>query len=126
MILLLLLALGAPVSVAHDDPLEVACYERDYSQQAMNRCAQEAYQRADQAMNAQWTKVRSAFDETEGAKILLEAQRAWLKYRDKHCEAAAFDSLGGSIWPLINFGCLAAQTRERSRELDELIAAEGQ
>jgi uncharacterized protein YecT (DUF1311 family) len=103
------------------DAEEVACFDRDQSQQGMNRCAGDAYQRADKALNAEWAKVLAAFEDAEGKKLLLDGQRAWLKYRDAHCRAAAFENLGGSIWPLINSGCLTSLTRERTRELADLI-----
>ena|SRR5688572_10425 len=106
---------------APDDPIENACYQADHSQQAMNRCAGEAYQRADQALNAQWSKVLARYDDPESKKLLLDAQRVWLKYRDAHCQLAALDSRGGSIWLLLNSGCLASLTRRRTQELKELI-----
>ena len=125
MILALLIAAANAEPPA--DPAEEACYQRDYSQQAMNRCAGEAYQRADKALNAQWKRVLTQYgDDADAKKLLLNAQRAWLKYRDAHCEAAAFDSRGGSIWPLMNSGCLANITRMRTRELADLIGPEGQ
>ena len=121
MILALLLATAA-VDAAPEDPIENACYEADQSQQAMNRCAGEANQRADAALNTQWAKVLTIFgDDAETRKLLLDGQRAWLKYRDAQCQLAALDSRGGSIWPLINSGCLASVTRKRTQELKELI-----
>ena len=105
-----------------DDPIEEACYKADQSQQAMNMCAGEAYQRADKALNARWAKVLAIYGEdAESKKLLLDGQRAWLTYRDAQCNLAALDSKGGSIWLLINSGCLAALTRQRTKELAELI-----
>ena len=110
------LAQGPP-----DDPIENACYQADYSQQAMNRCAGDAYQRADAALNAQWAKVLSVYgDDAESKKLLLDGQRAWLKYRDAQCKLAALDSVGGSMWLMLNSGCLASLTRQRVKELKEL------
>ena len=103
-----------------DDPIETACLERDQSQQGMNRCAGDAYQRADEALNAQWKKALAAYSGNE-RKLLLDSQRAWLRYRDAHCEVAASDAIGGSMWPMLNSGCLASLTRQRTRELKELI-----
>jgi uncharacterized protein YecT (DUF1311 family) len=110
-----------------DDPIETACLERDQSQQGMNRCAGDAYERADKALNAQWAKVLTVYGEDAQSKtLLLDGQRAWLKYRDAQCELAAFDNRGGSIWPLINSGCLASLTRQRTKELTDLIAGESE
>ena len=107
------------------DPVEDACYQADQSQQAMNRCAGDANQRADAALNAQWAKVVAIYgDDAESKKLLLDGQRAWLKYRDAQCQLAALDSRGGSIWPLINSGCFASLTRQRTKELSDLIAGD--
>ena len=116
------LLLAAATTQPIDDPIENACYQADHSQQAMNRCAGDAYQRADQALNTQWAKVLATFgDDAESKKLLLDGQRAWLKYRDAQCQLAALDSRGGSIWLLINSGCLASLTRQRVKELGELM-----
>ena len=121
-----LLALAAAVAAAPiADPIEDACYERDASQQAMNACAGAAYQRADTALNAQWAGVMKIYgDDAEAKTLLLDSQRAWLKYRDGQCQMAAFDSRGGSIWPLMNSLCLAEMTRARTAELKALIEGE--
>ena len=126
MIVALLIA-AAEVQSAPDDPAENACYERDQSQQGMNICAGEAYERADNALNAQWARVLTLYGEdAESKKLLLDGQRAWLKYRDAQCDLAAFDNRGGSIWPLIHSGCLANLTRRRTKELADLIAGESE
>ena len=127
MIVALLLAAAADVQQTADDPVEIACLKTDESQQGMNRCAGDAFERADKALNAMWAKVLARYGgEAKSKKLLLDSQRAWLKYRDSHCELAAYDNIGGSIWPLINSGCLAAATRQRTRELADLIEGEGQ
>ena len=121
MIVPLLLA-AALMQPADDDPAENACYQADYSQQAMNRCAGDAFQRADEALNAQWAKILAGYgDDPETRKLLLDGQRAWLKYRDAHCKLAASDSIGGSMWLMLNSGCLASLTRQRTQELKALI-----
>ena len=123
--ILALLFLAAQAQAALDDPVETACYASDFSQQAMNRCAGEALERADKALNAEWAKVMAGDGKGEDDKLMLEAQRAWIKYRDAHCEAAAYDSKGGSIWPLLVSGCMAELTRRRTRELVAMREGEG-
>ena len=121
MLLFAAVAAAQPVT----DPEETACYQRDESQLAMNICAGDAYERADKALNAQWQKVLDRYgDDAEAKKLLLDGQRAWLKYRDAQCELAAFDNRGGSIWPLISSGCLAQLTRQRTAELANLLEGE--
>lgn len=120
-------AAGQAESTKHDiqDAEEVACYQADYSQQGMNMCAGEAFQRADKALNAQWAKIMADEGDRQEDKLFLESQRAWLKYRDAQCLAAAADSIGGSIWPMLVSGCKAELTRKRTQELKVMLEGEG-
>jgi uncharacterized protein YecT (DUF1311 family) len=98
-------------------------------QQGMNMCAYEDWQRADRALNIAWGKVREHMkaidastrdyfpDQAVGEENLLKAQRAWIDYRDGHCEAEGAQFAGGSIQPLIINSCKASMTRKRTEEL---------
>jgi uncharacterized protein YecT (DUF1311 family) len=48
---------------------------------------------------------------------LLEAQRAWMKYRDLTCAAEYKLYGGGTGGPVTQMACLAAITQERSATL---------
>ncbi|MEO7635263.1 MAG: lysozyme inhibitor LprI family protein [Sphingomicrobium sp.] len=123
--ILALLLVAADVPAAPDDERETACYEADQSQQGMNRCAGETYARADAALNIAWAKVVAAYKgDQEGSKLLLDAQRGWLKYREAQCRAAAIDSKGGSIWPMMVASCMADMTRRRTHELVVMVEGE--
>ncbi|MBA3669321.1 MAG: DUF1311 domain-containing protein [Sphingomonas sp.] len=121
-------AAGAQEADKHliEDAQETACMDADQSQQGMNMCAGAAFERADTALNAEWAKVTAAYKGDAAAKkLLLEGQRAWLKYRDAQCQMSAYDSIGGSIWPLLNSGCLGSLTRQRTQELVVMLEGEG-
>ena len=101
----------------------------DLPQQGMNMCAYEDWQRADRALNVAWKQVRAhmkSVDETTrefypeqaaAEDSLLKAQRAWIDYRDGHCETEGAQFTGGSIQPLIINSCMASMTRKRTEEL---------
>jgi uncharacterized protein YecT (DUF1311 family) len=101
----------------------------DLPQQGMNYCAYEDWQKADEALNALWPKVREHMksvdrdsreyfpEQANGAENLLKAQRAWIDYRDGQCEAEGAQFAGGSIRPLITLSCKATMTRKRTEEL---------
>ena len=105
-------------------------------QQEMNWCAARDFEVADERLNAQW-KITSAemkardtsfvtygneSDTREGYfESLLEAQRAWLRYRDAHCRVEGYYARGGSLEPLLVSTCKARLTRKRTEELRELI-----
>jgi uncharacterized protein YecT (DUF1311 family) len=124
--LLMLLAAGAAS--------EVAC--GDLPQQPMNLCFLQAYERADAEMNARWKVTAAAMkqrdrdvdrgnDKQPGYfATLLAAQRAWITYRDQHCLAASFEARGGSMQPMLDSTCKLALTRERTKQLKDLVDSE--
>lgn len=112
---------------AGQDP-DIDC-DNQNTQLDMNICAAQEYDEADTALNAQYAKTKSALaegdselsaGETSAAKALLTAQRAWINYRDAHCEAVGFQARGGSMQPMLVSGCLAELTRGRTEELSTL------
>lgn len=101
------------------------------TQTEMTICAGEDYSRADAALNAAWKKVRAHMRETDAhlppnlrgaADALLKGQRAWITYRDGHCETIGYYARGGSLEPMLVASCLADITRHRTEELLLLMA----
>lgn len=99
-------------------------------QQGMNYCAWKDYETADAELNAVWKevfpqiKVRDAEmpEEMQGwPDAVRNAQRAWIEYRDGHCESEGFVARGGTLEPLLVATCKAHMTRERTKELKQLI-----
>jgi uncharacterized protein YecT (DUF1311 family) len=108
-------------------------------QQEMNWCAGRDFEVADERLNAQW-KITSAVmkqRDAEWAEIgsadarpgffpsLLEAQRAWLRYRDAHCRVDGYIARGGTLEPLLVSTCKARLTRMRTDELKALVEEPG-
>lgn len=117
----------APAS--SEDMADVDC-ANPATQADMNQCAAETYRKADAALNAQWSKTRAVLlgwdksvppaDKNGAAKRLLDAQRAWLSYRDSSCELEAYSAHGGSMEPLLNMSCMQEMTEKRVEELKSL------
>lgn len=100
-------------------------------QQEMNYCAAIDFEEADQALNVAWKQVKAEIDRRDAdlparmqgwGEALLEAQRAWIAYRDAHCKSEGFQFRGGTMEPLIVSSCKAHQTRMRTQDLLLLIA----
>lgn len=93
---------------------------RAKNQNEMNRCAAEQYQKADAELNRvyQQTLAKLPADHQEKVK---EAQRAWIPFRDAHCESESFTFNGGSMQPLIRANCLEATTRARTEQLRGMV-----
>jgi uncharacterized protein YecT (DUF1311 family) len=102
------------------------------TQTAMNICAGQDYARADAAMTAQWKrtyaamKQRDSADTSRGggfgyAAALLNAQRAWLKFRDAECVIEGGEFAGGSLQGMAQAQCRTQVTQARTRQLKALI-----
>lgn len=123
MLLILALAAGAPGWNCADPQ----------AQQEMNWCAAQDFHKADAALNAQWKlttadmKARDARDgEPEDGRpghfaTLLAGQRAWLKFRDAHCDLEGYLFRGGSMEPLLVATCRTELTEARTKQLKDLI-----
>jgi uncharacterized protein YecT (DUF1311 family) len=88
-------------------------------QHTMNRCAEDGLRAADLDLNAQYRHTRKivAAVDLRGEQALVVAQRAWIAFRDAHCEAATWPVKGGTMEPLFRFSCLARTTEARTAEL---------
>lgn len=105
-------------------------------QQEMNICAHRDFLIADAALNEQWAKTRAMmklrdeqwndghapdWDDRPGYfATMLEAQRAWITYRDAHCRSEGYFARGGSLEPLLVSTCKTALTLARTEQLREL------
>lgn len=107
------------------------------TQMEMTYCAHLDYEDADKDLNALWPDVVAAArqnDEYVGeqaksmgvpttVEALRSAQRAWIAFRDAHCQYEAYEMFGGSAQPMVGSLCLARLTRERIDVLSQAIAA---
>ena len=103
------------------------------TQQDLNACAQAEFERADAALNVQWEvtadamKARDAATEPDDGRpgyftVLLDAQRSWIAYRDRHCVSEGYYARGGSMEPMLVSFCRAELTDARTAQLADLIA----
>ncbi|MFZ1109106.1 MAG: lysozyme inhibitor LprI family protein [Rhodomicrobium sp.] len=95
-------------------------------QATMNACAEDAYRKADAELNAVYKQVQSRNkDDAEAGKLLVAAERAWVAFRDAECAFDAAPNAGGSIYPLVYFGCLQRLTKARTGQLIRYSQCEG-
>ncbi|MBX9455920.1 MAG: DUF1311 domain-containing protein [Rhizobium sp.] len=130
----LLVASAACAQAQEDPPLDCS---NQITQSDMNQCSYLDYERADKELNAVYRQAVRSQEEMDkqaaemnpayvGAlKALKKAQRAWIDYRDGHCDGVGYAGVGGSIQPLLINGCLARLTENRTKELRELIEGLG-
>ena len=92
----------------------------DAEQAEINRCLEGVFNRADAALNRQWQETLTA--RAAGAAQLRAAQRAWLAYRDAHCESAVPAVASADIQASERLLCRTRMTEARTHELAELAA----
>lgn len=91
----------------------------------INDCEGQKLKQADAALNAAYATL-SAKVSAAGKARLVDAQRAWIKYRDAQCVFETLGTVGGSIHPLEVAQCEAELTKEQTRRLRRQIdCAEG-
>lgn len=88
------------------------------SQGTMNREAGTDYLKADAEMTAAYKHLMKGLDASRQRK-LLDAQRAWLKFRDAEARFRASKAEGGSVYPTVHAGYLADLTRARTKQLQD-------
>ena len=106
------------------------------AQQEMNYCASQEFHDADAELNKRWKITVEQMKQNDRNEqngddgraghydTLLEAQRAWLKYRDGQCRNEGYKFRGGSMEPFIVALCRTRLTVQRTQELRELENAE--
>lgn len=115
-----LLLAGTPALLAAqttDDPCPDA-----RTQTEMTVCAGQMYARADTLLNERYQRlVRLLAPEAHRVTALREAQRAWIRYRDAHCDFEGSEFQGGTMQPMIEALCKADLTEQRADEFAKLI-----
>jgi len=89
----------------------------------LNQCYGEQFRNADAHLNRIYSSLLQQMQsEKNGMAVqkLQAAEKAWIRYRDLHCEAARFEFEGGSMSPMVWAQCMAITTQHR---IDEIKAA---
>lgn len=86
-----------------------------------NACVMAEHDAWDAALNAEYGKTREQWaDRPELAQALLDAQRAWLAFRDAECALSAARYGGGSMAGTSRIYCLMETTARRTFALRDL------
>jgi uncharacterized protein YecT (DUF1311 family) len=115
--------LGAVVALGWvGSAAEAADCRNPVDQHTMNNCAADDYDAADRALNLQYKVTRKVLAGASDIadRRLVAAQRAWIAFRDGHCDTVSAVVAGGSMEPLLRFSCLAEATRARTVQLKQL------
>lgn len=117
---------------------EKSCLDKARTNMAMEECEGDAWQAADQELNALYQKFvarlkdaaakeQGVIPASEGSaevlKRLVASERAWITYRDANCSFEATEMLGGSGEGLSYSGCEVRTTLDRITELNNVLNA---
>jgi uncharacterized protein YecT (DUF1311 family) len=92
------------------------------TQGAADACAARGLAAVDARLNAAYNQVMGRLKaEPAPHAALLEAQRAWIRFRDAECAFATVNG-GGSTLPFPDARCQARLTEERLRQLRDYRA----
>jgi len=94
---------------------QVEC-KKATTQVEINACTRRNYDSADASMNRNYRQLRAALSERQ-KQALLEAQRAWLRFRNFQCVFERGNYAGGTLATAVYFECLGEITRQRSEQL---------
>jgi|GEM_PF-2878273 len=104
-----------------------SCMNNATSTLGYKNCIGTAYDEADAELNKVYKSITSPLkkqndpDSVEILKRLVEAQRAWITFRDANCKLAGIQMLNGSGESPIVGGCIVTSTISRVRELQNLF-----
>jgi uncharacterized protein YecT (DUF1311 family) len=99
------------------------------AQQDMNACVVDEVIKADSELNSVYKQLLDKSDEA-GKRNLVDAERAWIVFRDKECMLeAGYDTVhlqnNGTIAPFNVGECKLRMTGERIKTLRQLIKCPG-
>ena len=125
-LIVLALLLSTPPLAAADSEMTqeyLACMDKSGGVTAdMIECTSTEKARQDARLNENYKKLMSKLS-AKRKKMLLEAQRAWIKFRNANCNFY-FDPEGGTAALLAGTGCLLQVTADRAKELKNLTGDE--
>ena len=125
-LIVLALLLSTPALAAAESEMTqeyLTCMDKSGGVTAeMVECTSDEKTRQDAQLNDNYKKLMSKIS-AKRKKGLLEAQRAWIKFRDANCKFY-FDPEGGTAALLAGTGCFLQVTADRAKELKNLTGSE--
>jgi len=94
------------------EPCEVA-----KTQLELNECYGERFRKSDAHLNKIYASLLKQLGSGTAVQKPKMAEKAWIQYRDLHCEAARSEFEGGSISSMVWAQCMAATANHRIEEL---------
>ncbi|AYF03470.1 DUF1311 domain-containing protein (plasmid) [Paracoccus yeei] len=119
-ILAVALALAMPAIASARDK----CADAE-DQATLNQCAGESYKKSDKKLNDLYKQIEARLkDDADTQKLLVQAQRDWVKFRDAECDFQTADSADGSALPMVVAQCRDELTQARVKTFEGYLTCE--
>lgn len=94
-------------------------------QPAMNACADAAFKKSDKKLNELYHLIDTRLnDDADTKKLLVQAQRDWVKFRDAACNFQTAEAAGGSMMPMLTAQCTDSLTQSRIKNFEAYLKCE--
>ena len=87
-------------------------------QATMDQCAGKNFDAADKKLNDAYKQIQARFkDDAASKKLLVDAQRAWVAFRDAECKFQGGPiGMAGSVYPMVVANCQTSLTNDRLKD----------
>lgn len=118
-ILALAAMLQASVAQAQD------CFQAAKDQRSLDECAGQQFAAADKQLNDDFREIQKRLGEgADSRKKFIEAQRAWIAFRDAECAFQTSGVAEGSLYPMALAQCKTSLTTDRVKQFKAYLACE--
>ena len=101
------------------------CYDKASSQAALDECADAAFKTSDKKLNDLYKQIEARLtDDADTKKLLVQAQRDWVKFRDAECNFQTAGAAGGSVVPMLVAQCMDGLTQSRIKDFEGYLNCE--
>lgn len=94
------------------------------TQAEMTTCAGQQAELEDEQLNKVYQQLKSELTNSQREELLIDAQLAWINFRDANCTFSKSKYEGGSIAPMDYSSCIARMTKQRTDELRTFLDTE--
>ena len=101
------------------------CGGESSTQGDMNDCFGRRFAKTEAELNKKYKRIMACLGQSsDEAKPLIEAQRAWLKFRDAECRFQSAGSDESSVQPMVVSICMESLSGERIKDFDKYLTCE--
>ena len=101
------------------------CYDDAKDQAGLNACADAAFKKSDKKLNELYKQIEARLkDDADTKKLLIQAQRDWIKFRDAECGFQTAGADGGSMMPMLVAQCMDGLAQSRVKDFEGYLNCE--